>query len=405
MVVVGAGHGGANAAAFLRQQGFAGEVILLGEEPVVPYHRPPLSKKYVTGDVSAEDIHLKPARFYGDQEIELRLGCRVVGVAAGDKVISFDDGSTLGYDSLILATGAAPRVLDVPGSELEGVERLRTVADAGRLKELVKPGQKLAIVGGGYIGLEVAAACRTKGISVVIVERESRLLPRVAGTGLSEFLTRYHQEHGTEILVSGRVKGFGPNRRGSVGTVLLDDGTELPCDAALVGVGAIPRDELARAAGLSCDGGVVVDERSRTSDRSIYAVGDMTRRPLPGRPGLYRMESIPSAVEQAGQAVAAILARPGPKSEVPWFWSDQFDLKLKTAGLVGEGERVVCRSSADGNRAAFFHLRDEAVVAVEAINASTEFMAGRRFIENGTRVDPGKLADHSIPLREVGTAR
>ncbi|WP_241255658.1 NAD(P)/FAD-dependent oxidoreductase [Candidatus Protofrankia californiensis] len=401
VVIVGAGHGGANAAAFLRQKGFGGEVILIGEEPVMPYQRPPLSKAYIADHMSVEDLYLKPTQFYRDQGIELRLGTRVAEVNPEGKFVSFSDGTTLEYDVLILATGAAPRSLDVPGSDLTGIQELRTIADAGRLRDLIPSSGHLVVVGGGYIGLEVAAVCQTNGVRVTVIEREDRLLARVASVELSKVLTAYHQERGTNILTSDSVVGFAGGADGAVRSVILSDGTEIACGGVLTGIGAVPCDALACGAGLHCDNGIVVDEQSRTSDRWIFAIGDVTRRPLPNRTDLFRMESIPSAVEQAGQAVAAIMGGPQPKPEVPWFWSDQFNLKLKMAGLVHEGEEVIARNSLEGFKIAFFHVRGENVVAVETINSPGEFMAGKRFIEKNARVDLTKLADSSVPLQGV----
>lgn len=407
VVIVGAGHGGTNAAAFLRQQSFTGEVVLISDEHVAPYHRPPLSKKFITSAVDVDELMLKPTSFYDDQEIDLRVGFSVSDVHSGEKVLSLHDGVSLRhlhYDYLVLATGAEAREIRVPGADLTGVHKLRTLTDAEGIKNGMGHVRELVIVGGGYIGLEVAAACRMNDIKVSVLEREDRILARVASIELSKMLTQYHQERGTNIVVNSDVDGFVSGQGGKVKSVKLSDGGELPCDMALVGVGAVPRVDVALAAGLTCDRGVLVDERARTSDPSIFAIGDMTRRPLPGSSEPIRMESIPSAVEQARQAAAAILDLPRPKSEVPWFWSDQFDLKLKMVGVAHGDEDVVTRSSPDGAKTAFFHVRGETMIAVEAINASSEFMAGKRFIEKQVRVDTVKLADNAVPLRDVVTS-
>jgi 3-phenylpropionate/trans-cinnamate dioxygenase ferredoxin reductase subunit len=393
VAVVGAGHGGTTVAALLRQHGFSGPVILLGAEPHLPYHRPPLSK-------TAGGAHepLRPEAFYAEQQITLRLGTAVQALDGPTLVLG--DGSRVESDTVVLALGARSRRLRVPGADLAGVHTLRSVDDARGLAAELGPGRRLVVVGAGYIGLEVASTARRLGVETTVVEVADRVLGRSAGTELADWLTARHRAQGTRILGGAAVEEFTAGPDGRVKAVRLADGRELSCDLALIGVGAEPCDELAREAGLDCDGGVLVDERGRTSSPSVWAVGDMTRRPLAGRSGRFRLESIPSAGEQAKQVVADLLGRPAPAPEVPWFWSDQFGLKLKIAGLVGLGETTVVRGDVDDGRFAVFHLDGaDRVVAVETVNAPGEFMAGKKWIAEGAVADPGTLADASAPLR------
>lgn len=385
IVVVGAGHGGATAAALLRQQGFAGEVLLLSAEPVAPYHRPPLSKAFLDEQFAQP---LKHDGFYVAQEIELRLGARATAVDRERREVALAGGERVAYDVLVLATGSIARRLPIPGADLSGVHELRTLADAERLREVVRPGAHLCIVGGGYIGLEVAATARRHGAAVTVIEREDRVLARVASRELSDFLTAHHRARGTEILVAAEVSRFERGSHGHVASVVLAGGRAIACDAVLVGVGAAADDDLARRAGLACDDGVVVDDQARTADPAVYAIGDMTRRPLHGRDGLFRLESIPSAVEQARRAVGAILDRPAGRPEVPWFWSDQFDLKLKIAGLLEDADDVTVRGDVDAGRFALLHTAEGRLVAVEAVNAPAEFMAGKNAIRDAVAVTP-----------------
>jgi 3-phenylpropionate/trans-cinnamate dioxygenase ferredoxin reductase subunit len=395
VVIVGAGHGGGTAAAMLRQQGFAGEVILIGAEPASPYHRPPLSKSLLKGDLEQP---LQPNTFYREQRIELRTG---VGVAAIDREackIRLRDGEAVAYDVLVLATGAKARRLPAPGIELEKVYELRTIAHARILHDVLAPGRHLAIVGGGWIGLEVAASALAAGIEVTVIEREERLLARVASPELSAYLTDYHLSRGARIIVSTEVTRLQAGARGKVGAVVLANGSTVSCDRVLVGVGAVADDELARDAGLRCEDGVVVDARARTEDPRIYAVGDVTRRPVPMHDGLLRVESIPSAVEQARQAVASILRHPAPAPEVPWFWSDQFDLKLQIAGLLRGADESIVRADPASNKLAVFHLRGNRLIAVEGVNAAGEFMVGKALIRDQVELDPARLADPATAI-------
>jgi 3-phenylpropionate/trans-cinnamate dioxygenase ferredoxin reductase component len=401
VVVVGAGHGGGTAAAVLRQQGFDGEVVLIGDEPVGPYHRPPLSKSLLKGELE-QPLH--PSTFYGDQRIELRTRTRVAGIDREARAVRVADGSTVDYDVLILATGARARRLDVPGIDLEKVYELRTVTHARVLQDVLTPGRQLAIVGGGWIGLEVAASARSAGLDVTVIEREERLLARVASEELSRHLTAYHEAQGTLILTSAQVTGLEPGARRLVGAVVLADGRTVPCDRALVGIGGVADDELARSAGLPCQDGVVVDDAARTADPRIYAVGDMTRRPVSLHEGLIRLESIPSAVEQARQAVASILGKPAPVPEVPWFWSDQFDLKLQIAGLLRDTDAATVRADPAANRLAVFHTKARRLIAVEAVNAPADFMAGKQMIRDGAELDLTALADGSVALDRVAVS-
>jgi 3-phenylpropionate/trans-cinnamate dioxygenase ferredoxin reductase subunit len=398
VVIVGAGHAGGTLAGMLRQQKFDGRIVLCGEESHPPYHRPPLSKKYADDEFVQ---WLKPDTFYADNQIETRLGDPVVRIDRYARTATTASGTVLEYTTLVLATGAAPRTLTLPGSDLEGVLSLRTLADATLLRDAVHTGSALAIIGGGYVGLEVAASARARGCEVTVIEREDRVLARVASPELSTVLTEFHRDRGTHIRTGAEVREI-IGTAGRVDGVVLGDGTEIPCDLVLVGVGAIPNDALARHSGIDCLAGIVVDGSAHTCDPNVLAIGDVTYRLHDTLGKMVRLESIPSAVEQAKQATAVIMNAPLPPHEVPWFWSDQFDLKMKMAGMVGPDTRAVLRGSPSDSSFALFHLDSDGIpVAVETVNAAAEFMAGKKFIGNRTKVDATALADPVVALRET----
>lgn len=403
VVIAGAGHAGGSAAAMLRQLGFEGSIVLLGEEPIPPYERPPLSKAWLKGEASAESLALRPAEFYATQKIDLRVSTSVTGIDRAAKTVSLGSGGTVPYDFLILALGARARRLPIPGIELGGVLELRTAADADRLKVALGPGKRLAVVGGGYIGLEAAASARGLGAAVTIIERENRVLARVACQQLSDFFDGYHRAQGVAIELSAGVAAL-EGYDGQVTDVRLTDGRLIPCDAALIGVGAVSNDEIAQAAGLACDGGIVVDLSARTDDPAIFAIGDCTKRPLPLYGRAMRLESVPNALEQAKQAAAAIYGRPSPPSEVPWFWSDQYDLRLQIAGIPFDTTEIVVRGDVAAGKFALFHLAEDGLVrAVEAVNASTEFMGGRRIIQRGKRLTADRIRDMAVTMQELAS--
>jgi 3-phenylpropionate/trans-cinnamate dioxygenase ferredoxin reductase subunit len=396
VLIIGAGHAGGTAAALLRQYGHEGPIVLAGEEPAPPYQRPPLSKAWLKGEADLEALLLRPEAFYAEHGIELRLGVTATAIDAGAKTVAFADGTVEPYDALILATGSTARKLNLPGADRPDLLELRTLADAETLKAVLGPGRRLAVVGGGYVGLEAAASARALGAEAVVIERMDRVLARVASPALSDFFTRYHRDHGVEVLTSAEVTGF------EAGGVRLGDGRLIEADAILVGVGAQACDQLAATAGLGCDNGVVVDETGRTSDPAIWAIGDVTSRPVPVHGGRrHRLESVPNALEQAKQAAAALTGRAAPAPEVPWFWSDQYDVKLQIAGLAEGADRQVLRGDPASDAFAVFHLKGDRIVSVEAVNAPAEFMGGRMMILKGTPVDEAKLADLSTPMKAV----
>ncbi len=403
VVIAGAGHAGGSAAAMLRQLGFEGSITLIGDEPIPPYERPPLSKAWLKGEASAESLALRPAEFYATANIDIRLSTSVTAIDRAAKTVSLGTGETVSYDYLILALGARARRLDIPGIGLRGVLELRTAADADQLKAALGPDKRLAVVGGGYIGLEAAASARGLGAEATIIERETRVLARVACQQLSDFFEAYHRAQGVTIEVSAGVAGL-EGTDGQVTGVRLTDGRLIPCDAALIGVGAVSNEEIARAAGLACDGGIVVDLSARTDDPSIFAIGDCTKRPLPLYDRTMRLESVPNALEQAKQAAAAIYGRPQPAPEVPWFWSDQYDLRLQIAGIPFDATQIVVRGDIAAGKFALFHLAEDGLVrAVEAVNASTEFMGGRRIIQRGKRLTPERIRDMAVTMQELAS--
>ena len=400
VVIVGAGHGGGTAAALLRQYGYAGPVTLIGEEPLAPYQRPPLSKAWLKGETDAESLMLKPEGFYAGAGIDLVLAAPVTAIDRAERRVSLADGRAFAYDSLILATGAHARALDIPGADLAGVLTLRSAADAQVLKAALGPGKRLAVIGGGYIGLEVAASARALGADAVVIEREPRILARVACETLSTFFADYHRVRGVAFEVAAVVESF-EGEAGHVTGVRLGDGRTVACDAVLVGVGAPPNVELAAAAGLECVGGIVVDEQARTADPSVFAIGDVTHRPLPLYGRMFRLESVANALEQARQAASAIVGRPAPAHEVTWNWSDQYDLKYQFAGLPFEVDNIVVRGDPAEAKFAVFHLKGDLVQAVEAVNAGAEFMAGRQLIAQRRPIARARLADTAFSMKEV----
>jgi 3-phenylpropionate/trans-cinnamate dioxygenase ferredoxin reductase subunit len=401
VVIVGAGHAGGAAAALLRQYRWPGAVTLIGAESVAPYQRPPLSKAWLKGEQKIADLLLRPAAFYPANGIDLRLGCKVTAIDRASGCVVLADEEHVPYDHLILATGCHARALPVPGHRLDGIAALRTLADADRLRPLLHAGTRIAIIGAGYIGLEVAASARSLGAEVVVIEREARVLPRVASAPLSAFFQQRHAAAGVRIVTGAGVEAF-EGRNGRVAAVRLSDGESVACDAVLVGIGAAPNDALTSAAGLACDNGIRVDLAARTADPAVHAIGDCTHRPMPLYDRTCRLESVPNALEQAKQAAADLCRRPPPPPEVPWFWSDQYDLRLQIAGLPFDVAETVLRGDPASGSFAVFHLAEDGTVqTVEAVNAPAEFMAGRMMIGRRRRVVASRLADVSCSIREL----
>ncbi|CAN5420553.1 FAD-dependent oxidoreductase [soil metagenome] len=400
VVVLGAGHAGGTLVALLRQYGFAGAITMVGDEPIGPYQRPPLSKAWLKGEADGDSLALKPLEFYAENQIDFRPNISATALKRADKIVELSDGSTLSYDILVIATGMRPNKLPLPGADLAGVLSLRSAADAEQLKGHLKPGHHIAIIGGGYIGLEVAASARALGAEATVFEREPRILSRSACEVLSTFFTDYHRARGVTFELNAHIDSL-VGEAGKISGVKMADGRVIPADAVLVGVGGKPNDEIAADSGLDTARGIVVDLEARTSDPSIFAIGDCSHRPLPHYDRMFGPESVPSALEQAKQVAAAITGRPAPTPEVPWNWSDQYDLKLQIAGLPFDADHILVRGDPASGKFAIFHLKGDQVQSVEAVNAPPEYMMGRQLIGNRKPVNLDRLADPSVSMKEV----
>jgi len=396
VLIIGAGHAGGSLAALLRQYGHGGEIVLIGTETAPPYQRPPLSKAWLKGEADLEALLLRPPEFYGDHAIDFRPGTTATAIDRAARIVALSDGTRETYDALVLATGSTARRLAVPGADRPDLIELRTLEDAERLKAALGPGRRLAVVGGGYVGLEAAASARALGAEAVVLERMDRILARVASPELSAAFAALHARHGVEVRTGVEVVGF------EDAGVRLADGAPVEADVVLVGVGAAANDRLAREAGLVCENGIVVDATARTSDPAVFAIGDVAHRPIPVHGSvMHRMESVPNALEQAKQVACALTGRPAPAPEVPWFWSDQYDVKLQIAGLPFGADRRIVRGDARAGPFAVFHLTGDRLVCVEAANAAPEFMMGRQLIGKATPVDVEALADPTVSMKAV----
>jgi 3-phenylpropionate/trans-cinnamate dioxygenase ferredoxin reductase subunit len=401
-IIVGAGQAAAQAVQTLRQKGFGGRITIVGEERDPPYQRPPLSKKYLAGELARERLFVKPREFYAQRKIDLELGMRAQRLEPSARRVVLEDGRALEYDGLMLATGSRVRKLAVPGAELGGIHYVRTLADVDAIRDVFRAGKRLVGVGAGYIGLEVAAVAATGGLTVTVLEAAERVMARVVCPEVSQFYHRYHTSAGVQIHCDTSVSAFtGENRLEAVET---SGGRRFPCDLAIIGIGVTPNVELAEAAGLECDDGIVVDEFARTANPSIVAAGDCTRHPSALAGHRIRLESVPNAIEQAKTAALSLLGEPKAYATIPWFWSDQYDLKLQIAGLSAGHDRVVMRRETGDDHFSVFYLRSGAVVAVDAVNRPKDFLLGRKLIAAGAVVPPEVIADPGMDLAAVARA-
>lgn len=395
-IIVGASHAGVSLALQLRREGWQGSIKLVGAESELPYHRPPLSKEFLSGDKQLDAMRLRPQKAFADNDVELLLGQSVLSIDRQRKTVQLHEGQSLHYDKLALCVGASVRRLSLSG-DLDNVFYLRTSADAALLRERLEPGQRAVIIGAGYIGLEVAGKLRELDVDVTLLECESRILHRVSSEPVSEFMTRIHRQHGVDIRMNTRATAI--HGENSVESVLLSSGDEIPADLVVIGVGIVPNTSLAEAAELLISNGIQVNEYTQTNDPDIFAAGDCTCHPsvLYQRP--LRLESVQNANDQARVAAANICGKAVSYDAVPWFWSDQYELKLQTAGLSDGYDQLVCRGDPGeegDNSFAIFYLRAGVLIAADCISRPREFMASKQLIKSQARPDPAVLADECI---------
>ncbi|MEY4879949.1 MAG: hypothetical protein RJB62_1418 [Pseudomonadota bacterium] len=401
IVIIGAGQAGVQAVASLRAEGFTGKLTLLGDEPFPPYQRPPLSKAYLAGDFARERLFLKPGAFFAEADCNLRLNTKALHVDRDAHLVHLENHEALSYGKLLLTTGARVRLIPVAGHDLPGVHYLRGIEDVDLLRPNLVAGKRVVIVGGGYIGLEVAAVAAKHGLEVTVLEAASRVMERAVSPLVSKFYEQEHVRHGVHLMLGAAAKHFEGHAR--VERVITEQGS-LEADFVLVGIGVVPNDEIAGASGLTVANGIVVDEFTRTSDPDIFAAGDCTNHPnfyYARDNGRVRLESVQNAIDQAKHAALAMLGRPKTYREVPWFWSDQYDLKLQIAGLALPGDQIVPRGDPASRKFAVFHLRAGKISAVEAVNAAPEYIIGRKLIAEGKTVDTDALGDPEIPMKSI----
>ncbi len=399
IVIAGAGHAAGQLVASLQQKKFAGDIVLVGEEIFLPYQRPPLSKKFLAGEMPADRLFFRPASFYENAGVDVRLQTRVSSIDRSAKRLITEAGDEIGYDSLVLATGSRVRVVPVPGHNLDGVHYLRSIDDVHNIQARLTHAKRIVIIGAGYIGLEVAAVMRQIGLDVTVIEMADRVMNRVVSPQVSAF---YHAEHvarGVKLELSTSLKAFVGEDK--VTAVEVDDGRSFDADLVIVGVGILPNTALAEAAGLSVSNGIVVDDRCQSSDSDIYAIGDCTSHPslIYGRN--LRLESVHNALEQAKTAAANLCGEDLVYSQVPWFWSDQYDLKLQIAGLSEGYDDVVIRGDQTQRSFSCLYLKNDQLIAIDAINSARDFIQAKPLIANGLKPDRRQLANTKIMLKDL----
>ena len=396
ILIIGAGQAGVQTAEALRAGGFEGPITLLGDEPHGPYHRPPLSKAWLAGEMEAVQLVMRAPEMLARKNIELRTDCQVTAIDRAAKSVTLRDGSTLPYSGLVLATGSTPRTLPLPGGNAHGVLALRSRDDASAIAErmavCIERQLPLVVIGGGFIGLEVAATARKKGLTVTVLEAAPRLLGRVLAPMLSDWYAELHRSHGVQLVLGAQIAEIITDHDNQATGVRMADGTLYPAGLVVVGIGVNANDELARAAGLTCERGIVVDACGRTSDPSIVAAGDCTARRLADG-SLLRLESVQNATEQGKSAAAALLGQERPFTATPWFWSDQYDKKLQMAGLSMGADHWAVRGDMASGSFTVYHFKGDQLLAADSINASKDHLQVRKLLDAGVSPTPQQAGD------------
>jgi 3-phenylpropionate/trans-cinnamate dioxygenase ferredoxin reductase subunit len=401
VVVAGAGQAAGEFAFRLRQSGYEKPITLIGEEAHLPYQRPPLSKAFLAGDITSDSLLLRPPASYEKSRIDVVGNTRVERIDRAAHSITLSTGAQHGYEKLVLATGGRVRPLICPGSDLAGLFYLRTIADVDFLRQRLAARTKLVIIGGGYVGLEVAAVARKHELDVTVIEAAPRVLARVAGLEISAFYEQAHRAAGVAIHTGAAVESLTEGEPGHVGHVVLTDGRRFPADCVLAGIGLLPNVELAAEAGLKVDNGIWVDEYCTTQDPDILAIGDCSNHPSSFLGRRARLESVPNALEQARVAADTISAKMVPYSAIPWFWSDQYNLKLQAVGVSENYDQVVQRGSMEERAFTMFYLRAGIVIAADSVNRPADFMAAKRVVGQALTIPAADLADISRPLKDM----
>ncbi|RKQ71176.1 3-phenylpropionate/trans-cinnamate dioxygenase ferredoxin reductase subunit [Litorimonas taeanensis] len=400
VLIVGAGQAAAQTATSLRQGGFEGKITILGEEPSPPYQRPPLSKAYLKGELEQERLYFKNAEWYESQNIDVLTNITISSVDADSMSATTQSGKIFNFDHLVFATGSRNRTLPMEGAQLENVFGLRNLVDVDALRPHVGPDKNLVIIGAGYIGLETAAVAQTLGTHVTVLELADRVLARVTSPIISAFYEDLHRRYGVNIKTRCSTSSIN-GKDGKADSVTLASGETLPCDALLIGIGILPNIEVAAEAGIKCEDGILVDEAGRTNIPHIYAAGDCAKRFILPYGRLGRLESVHNAIEQGKQVAAAIMGKPAPKLDCPWFWSDQYNIKLQIAGLSTDYDNFVIRGDSDNEKFAVFYFKDDILIAADAINSAPEFMTAKRLITAKAKVPPEWLADSDRSLKDI----
>jgi 3-phenylpropionate/trans-cinnamate dioxygenase ferredoxin reductase subunit len=400
VVIVGAGHGGAQVAVMLRTQKFEGSIAIVGDEPELPYERPPLSKEYFAGEKEFERIQLRPAKYWDERDVTMLLGKRVVSVDSSAHRVTTDGGETIGYGKLVWATGGRPRMLPIPGGDLPGVQGVRTRADADAMKAAAETAKQIVVIGGGYIGLEAAAVLTKAGKKVVLLEALDRVLARVAGEPLSRFYEQEHRDRGVDLRLGVSVTAIEGGDH--VTGVRLSDGEVIPADLVIVGIGIVPAVEPLIAAGAEGGNGVLVDRLCRTSLPDIYAIGDCAAHVNDFAEGAtIRLESVQNANDQANVVARGICGDAAPYHAIPWFWSNQYDLKLQTAGLSAGHDQTVLRGDVASRSFSVLYLKGGKVIAIDCVNATKDYVQGRMIVTARLAATAEQLADAETPLKAL----
>ena len=381
----------------LRKEGFAGELILLAEEPQLPYQRPPLSKKYLAGELALERLLLRPPAYFEKLQVDTRIGQAVKAIHPDHKRLQLADGSALSYDQLALTTGARVRRLPIEHDCLPGVHYLRTLSDVDAIRTDLQDAGSIVIVGGGFIGLEAAAVLNKLGKQVTVLEMQERLMPRVVAPVIGRFIGSCHQQHGVKIVTNACVRAIHGDRNG-VQEVVTVDGTVYPAELVIIGIGVIPNTELAEAAGLACEDGILVDDFAATENPDIVAAGDCTRHPNPLLGGMIRLESVHNALEQAKTAAATLCGNRRPYHQIPWFWSDQYEFKLQMVGISEGHDQHVIRGNLERQRFTVFYFSEDQLIAVDTVNKPGDHMAARRLLAARTTLTCEQAADEDLDL-------